>query len=148
MSTSIPEAMPPEWIIRYSGPSASEATEVAQRLRSAGIPVGLPEQLPSSGAELGAEEIVLTIVVSAAVKALLEVSMSRLGSYVADLIKAPSGQHQDKKPNLQVIVQGQKGNKKHREVLNVRNATAETAHKFIDNIKGAVLKLLDTEFPG
>jgi hypothetical protein len=142
MATENPAVSPAAaWEISYRGAARLEAEELRKQFELAGAPVCEPREAIRADAKLGAEEIIITIVASAALKAVAQVAFDHLRSY---LVHEISEREEVKKvhPNLQVVVKKHTTDPGKKELLSLRVASVQMIDKFISNIAEAVIKAI------
>lgn len=144
MANETPQSVPPAVLgISYSGDTRSEAEDLRVQLESAGARVGEPLEIKETDAKLGAEEIIVTIIASAALKAVVEVAFEKLSGYLTRLIE-DKGKMNKKLPNVQVLVKKSRDDHGKRELLSLKVATSDSIKKFIDNVSDATTKAIDS----
>jgi hypothetical protein len=98
-------------------------------LRDQGLSIPPPAVLQDDAA-LGATEIIITIIATAATRALISVALHQIEKYVAGKILEPI--------DMQVLVKGPEGTTNQTFPLRLRNATVAVIHSFFDNIEKAI----------
>jgi hypothetical protein len=139
MATS--KATMPICNITFQGEAAPEASEIKNVMESAGTTVESPRRAPTVPGQLGAGEVILTILLSTAAKATIDVALDHLKSYLVQRLE-----QQRKKLRLQVVLKRQSKDAAKkvvaRELLDLKTATVEAVCKFIGQISDAALKHL------
>jgi hypothetical protein len=135
--------------ISFIGDAETEANEIKNVLAGAGAAVTPPRSISRQDAELGAEEIILTIVLSAAAKAVIGVGLEHLKTYLINRVKKgkevnpeASVPHSVEKTQLQVVLKGESKQVFDRKFLDFKVATVESVCKFIGSLSDGVLKHL------
>jgi hypothetical protein len=111
------------------------AMELHSCLKSAGISMTEPEFRPPSEAFLGTPEVIVTIVVTSAVRALLISGLGVLEKYLEAKVA-----ENDKGKRFQIILVGLT-EPPQRFPLGLRSATLDVIHSFIAKVKVAIEKL-------
>ena len=124
--------------IEYRGPAKRDAELLAQSIRTGGVPVGEPVAATDDKATMAIGEIVVTIIASAAARALLEVTMTHLRDYLVSRIERESGKSDA--PNVQVLVAKETGGTAAKKLISLRVATAEFVTKFIKEVGDEVVR--------
>ena len=125
------------WSIVAKGSGAMEGGEdLYAALREHGVAVAPPVQEGEGDARLGTPEILLTIVVTAAAKAVVSTGLTYLEQYLLRQVELPTGERR-----LQVVVKTDSGGVK-RFPLGLRAASADVIKAFIGNVRAHVEKLL------
>jgi hypothetical protein len=133
----------PVWQISYRGRIEPEVEELKGRFESVGVQVGSPREIKETDAKLGAEEIIITIIASAALKAVVQVAFDELKNYLTK--KYLGGEKSKKKlPNIQIVVKKNGTDSGKRELLSLKSATTDTIKKFIDNLSETAGKAIDS----
>jgi hypothetical protein len=129
----------PTLLIEYCGPARRDAELLAHNLRMAGIAADDPVLSADAQATMAIGEIVVTIVASAAARALLDVAMEHLRGF---LISRVQGTSQDSDaPNMQVLVAKPDGTVATRKLISLRVATADLITKFVKDVGNEVLRI-------
>jgi len=120
------------WIIEYTDTRLeSFAAELAVDLRAAQIDVPDPEQRPPSEATLGAPEIVITILVTAAVKSVVVAGLHALQRYLESTIDSHEGR-------LLQVVLPRPGLTSKRFPVDTKHMAREAIAEFVSEIIEAV----------
>src|SRR5437764_15221838 len=78
------------WEINYRGDVQEQAKALQQAIEQSGASVTAPVKVPDDDANLGAGEIILTIIATAAAKAIVDVVAKQLQEYLRDRVKTKS----------------------------------------------------------
>lgn len=127
--------------ITFQGEAGPDAREIKNMMEHAGATVDTPRYASTIPGQLGAEQVVLTILLSAAAKAVIDVALDSLKSYLIQRLE-----QQRKKLRLHVVLKGESKNVEKkvvaRELLDLKTASVAAVCKFIGQISDAALKHL------
>ena len=123
--------------VAFQGSDAKEEAErIHLELQTSGLAVEPLAEVGQDEARLGAAEIIITIVVTAAAKAVLTTSLKYLEEYLRSRVEGGGAN-----VNVQLVVKAPEKPRPHRFLLNLRQASGQTVIAFCENIRQAVAKL-------
>jgi hypothetical protein len=126
--------------ISYRGAFGPDAENLAHVINQVTGELPLIKQ-ESPDAELGIEHLVLTILASAALKAVFSVVLEELRKYLIDFVRRRGKKHPPHEPGKAFIILDIKGlGLKHpRSQLDLENLKEEAVDKFIEEVREIVL---------
>lgn len=124
--------------IEYRGPAKQDAESLANGFRAGGVTLNPPREAADGKATLAVGEIILTIVASAAARALLDVTLDKLRMYMVNRIQGNTLTSES--PNLQISVAKENGQVVARKLVSLRVASVEFVTKFVKEVGEAVVK--------
>jgi len=123
--------------IVYRGPEAKgEAERLYMALQASRMPLEPVSEVGQGEDRLGTPEIIITILVTAAVKALSTTALKYLEDYLRE---RAGGKGQDLR--IQVVVKHSESHHRKKFLLNLRQSTTEAAISFSENIRQAIAVL-------
>jgi hypothetical protein len=123
--------------VTYRGAGAKVDAEILEaKLQASGVSVQPLTETGQEQARLGTPEIVLTILASAAVKAVATTALSYLQDYLRERVAEGK-----KDLNIQVVVKDPASQRRQRLLLSMKLATAQTVIAFGDSVKEAIRSL-------
>jgi hypothetical protein len=126
----------PIYEISFRGDGRAEASEIKAVLEKTGVTIAEPRPGLTTPGELGAAEVILTIVLSAAAKAAIEVALDHLKSYLVQRVE-----QKRTKLHLQVALKKEAAKRAvAREFIDLKAATTEGIFKFIGKLAEVALE--------
>lgn len=123
--------------LAYRGQSAkADAEQMHDKLQASGLAVEPLSEIGRGRADLGAAEIIITIMVTAAAKAVITTALKYVEDYIRERTARGGGDL-----NLQVVLQEPSAQPAKRFPFSFRRATVETVTAFSESIREAILKL-------
>jgi hypothetical protein len=120
--------------IEYDDPGAGPVAEgIAASLEQAGAGSSAPEYQPPQDATYGTPEIILTIVVTAAAKAVIVSGLHALERFLENQIAVPD----DRRVRVALKAPGRRSN---HSSISLRQAGKEALHSFVSDLVSAVEK--------
>jgi hypothetical protein len=116
--------------IKYSGPCREDANALASELGRGQVIE--PERAAEDTSRFAIGEIVLTVILSSAAKAAVDVLIERLRTYLEKRIQKGEAS-KTRAPNLKVVLEGHDGGRSERRIA-LRVATIDLVAKFLQNV--------------
>jgi hypothetical protein len=135
---SVPIGVPIQgWEIKYRGDAKLDAAALQQNITAAGLHIHDPVEVPEDDARLGAGEVILTIIATAAAKAVVDVVATQLREYLRKRLTS-----QPDKVGLRVVVRRDKHSSGKQHSIDFKGATADLIDQFVTNVKESILNTI------
>lgn len=141
----------PACLIRYKGDVEAEARQIKDELEQGGLEGASLQEMPDPKKSLGAGEIILTVVLSAMVKPVIEMAFTRLLNYLTNRNKQ---QHQNKPGDpgsaaiaekaihLRIVLKNESQEVVGRELLALKEASPEIVAESVSRLSHTALKYI------